>query len=224
MSEGASLAERARELYESLDRDAKGGGYNLNPDSEMVLMLCEGLATNVERYGYMACPCRLPTGNRQDDLDIICPCDYRDPDLSDYGACYCALYVSDDIVAGRKKAGSIPERRPFEEERKKEKRAPAIISGVGTGVWRCKVCGYLCAMPNPPGKCPICKADKDRFEETGPGLIVGMLNMYMNAESIRTVPISFWRCRVCGYLCAMENPPLKCPVCKADKDRFEKFL
>jgi rubrerythrin len=32
-------------------------------------------------------------------------------------------------------------------------------------VWRCKVCGYLCARERPPGKCPICGADRDRFEE-----------------------------------------------------------
>jgi ferredoxin-thioredoxin reductase catalytic chain len=32
-----------------------------------------------------------------------------------------------------------------------------------------------------------------------------------------------WRCKVCGYLCARPQPPLKCPICKADKDRFERF-
>ncbi len=37
-------------------------------------------------------------------------------------------------------------------------------TGSSTPVWRCKVCGYLCARPDPPLKCPICKADKDRFE------------------------------------------------------------
>jgi len=204
MSDGASLADKAKELHEMLYRDAKAAGYNLNPDLEMTLMLCEGLVTNIERHGYMACPCRLPSGNREDDLDIICPCDYRDPDLNDYDACYCALYVGDAILSGRKKAESIPERRPPEEERRK--RGVAAASGAATGLWRCRVCGYLCAMANPPGKCPICKADKDRFEE---------FTFYPAA------PV--WRCKVCGYLCAMENPPLKCPVCKADKDRFEKF-
>jgi rubrerythrin len=31
-------------------------------------------------------------------------------------------------------------------------------------VWRCKVCGYLCAREGPPDVCPICKVTKDRFE------------------------------------------------------------
>jgi ferredoxin-thioredoxin reductase catalytic chain len=33
-----------------------------------------------------------------------------------------------------------------------------------------------------------------------------------------------WRCRVCGYLCAREGPPEVCPVCKAKKERFERFI
>jgi rubrerythrin len=33
-----------------------------------------------------------------------------------------------------------------------------------------------------------------------------------------------WRCKVCGYLCARPRPPLKCPVCRADQDRFERFM
>jgi len=31
-------------------------------------------------------------------------------------------------------------------------------------VWRCKVCGYLCARTEPPEVCPICKVGKERFE------------------------------------------------------------
>lgn len=33
-----------------------------------------------------------------------------------------------------------------------------------------------------------------------------------------------WRCRVCGYLCAREAPPAVCPICKATRDRFERYL
>jgi ferredoxin-thioredoxin reductase catalytic chain len=29
---------------------------------------------------------------------------------------------------------------------------------------------------------------------------------------------------VCGYLCARNEPPEICPVCKAKKDRFERFI
>jgi len=33
-----------------------------------------------------------------------------------------------------------------------------------------------------------------------------------------------WRCLVCGYLCGREGPPELCPICKAGKERFERFI
>ena len=99
-------------LQERLGREAEEGGYHLNPDQAFVRGLVRGLLVNAKRYGYMSCPCRLAAGVKQEDLDIICPCDYRDPDLAEHGACYCALYVSDAVLAGKRKPGSIPERRP----------------------------------------------------------------------------------------------------------------
>ena len=153
-------------LYERLGDEGKAAGYYLNPDAEFVLDLMDGLLTNEGRYGYQACPCRLADGTREQDLDIICPCDYRDPDLDEYGACYCALYVSEEIALGQKEAEAIPERRgqvpPSAVEDHREGFAGLTASGIP--VWRCKVCGYLCARPRPPLKCPICKADRDRFE------------------------------------------------------------
>ncbi len=161
--------ERIDKLYARLDREAREGGYNLNPDVEFTKGLVEGLLVNEERYGYWACPCRLAEGVREKDLDIICPCDYRDPDLDDYGACYCALYVSDAVLRGEQALASIPERRPTEEQRAvpaEEAHEEEFVGFTRSGipVWRCKVCGYLCARPQPPLKCPVCKADKDRFE------------------------------------------------------------
>jgi ferredoxin-thioredoxin reductase catalytic chain len=152
--------------YQRLQRDAGAGGYHLNPDTEFTGELVKGLLTNESRYGYPACPCRLATGRKPDDLDIICPCDYRDPDLGDYGMCYCGLYVSEEVVSGQKSTGSIPDRRPPPGERAvagTAKATPAITS-LPLPVWRCKVCGYLCARDSPPEVCPICKAKKDRFE------------------------------------------------------------
>jgi len=154
----------AQALYERLKREAEAGGYLLNPDKEFVLSLMEGLLTNEERYGYPSCPCRLAEGSREKDLDIICPCDYRDPDLDDYGACYCALYVSEEITLGHTQAEPVPERRGAEPAPAEEHEPElAGFTRGGLPVWRCKVCGYLCARPQPPLKCPICKADKDRF-------------------------------------------------------------
>ncbi|HOT06491.1 MAG: Ferredoxin thioredoxin reductase catalytic beta chain [Methanosaeta sp. PtaB.Bin039] len=155
-------------LFERLDKEARAAGYNLNTDSAFVRELVRGLLTNQNRFGYQACPCRLAAGTKEDDLDIICPCDYRDPDLEDYGACYCALYVSEKVLKGEQALGSIPERRPGPNQRLARSAghgadSPAI-SKLPLPVWRCRVCGYLCAREGPPEVCPICKVKKDRFE------------------------------------------------------------
>ncbi|MFA5809061.1 MAG: ferredoxin-thioredoxin reductase catalytic domain-containing protein [Thermoleophilia bacterium] len=160
-------------LFERLRRGAEASGYHLNPDPEITRELVRGLIVNRNRYGYQACPCRLSSGEKEKDLDIICPCDYRDPDLSEYGMCYCALYVSGAMLSGEKKFSSIPERRPPEEERAQSResyKVGAFTSDTPEGkslskpVWRCRVCGYLCGRDEPPEKCPICGAQKERFE------------------------------------------------------------
>ena len=167
MSEETLIStDKVDALYERLDQDAEASGYHLNPDGEFTRALVESLLINEERYGYQACPCRLATGDKQQDLDIICPCDYRDPDLVDWGACYCALYVSDEVLEGKQEVQPVPERRPPEDQRAQPHptRAPALADEPALPVWRCRVCGYLCAREQPPGVCPICKAKRERFE------------------------------------------------------------
>jgi ferredoxin-thioredoxin reductase catalytic chain len=161
--------EEVDELYARLGLEARARGYHLNPDEEFTRDLTEALITNTRRYGYQSCPCRLADGTREKDLDIICPCDYRDPDLAEFGACYCALYVSEEISNGDKEAEQIPERRKKASDA--AGKAAGERGGVGAWgkeltypVWRCPVCGYLCARVHPPEKCPICGADKDRFK------------------------------------------------------------
>ncbi len=98
------------------ENDAKTHGYYLTPDPELLQDLLEGLQKNEERYGYPSCPCRLASGKFELDRDIICPCDYRDPDVDEYGQCYCALYVRKDVIEGKTATQPIPERRPMEKQ------------------------------------------------------------------------------------------------------------
>ena len=157
-------SERVKKRLEQLKEDAKRSGYILNSDEEFLELLTQGLITNDDRYGMESCPCRRFQGEKEDNLDIVCPCDYRDADLAEYGACYCALYVS--APENSEKQIQVPERRPSLEERRKQKQqeAKAAPSDLKYPVYRCKVCGYLCAADNPPRVCPICKASSERFE------------------------------------------------------------
>lgn len=168
--------EKVRQRAQS---DAQTYGYYLHPDSAFLEDLLEGLRRNEERYGYPSCPCRLATGKFQFDRDIICPCDYRDPDIEEFGCCYCALYVRKDAFEGEIPINPIPERRPAE----KQARAYSIVekasessSKMTTDVvatpteikmklWYCKQCGYVCLREDPPYVCPICKAKREMFAE-----------------------------------------------------------
>ncbi len=104
----------AQELYEMLKKVQEPKGYYFNKDMDRTLDLMEGLLINKERYGYMCCPCRLGSGDREQDADIICPCAYREPDVAEYGSCYCNLYVSQQWNEGKIEQRYVPERRPPE--------------------------------------------------------------------------------------------------------------
>ena len=103
-----------QQLYEMLKKVQEPKGYFFNNDMEKVFELLQGLLVNKERYGFMACPCRLASGDREKDRDIICPCEYRTPDVKNYGTCYCSLYVSKKWNEGKIPHEYVPERRPAE--------------------------------------------------------------------------------------------------------------
>ena len=168
--------ENVRKRAES---DAKSYGYYLNPDPEFLQDLLEGLVKNEERYGYPSCPCRLASGKFKFDRDILCPCDYRDPDVEEFGYCYCALYVRKDVYEGKTPIQPIPERRSMEKQvrayavppepsgEKPQKIAgkPPGSSGIEMKLWYCRQCGYVCFREDPPYVCPICKAKREMFAE-----------------------------------------------------------
>jgi ferredoxin-thioredoxin reductase catalytic subunit len=164
------------------EADARSNGYYLNPDPKFLQSLLEGLKRNEERYGYPSCPCRLASGKFEIDRDIICPCDYRDPDVAEHGACYCALYVRKDLHEGKTEIKPVPERRPLEkqsraystteetpqakEEKTAENKEEAKPDSKGIRkLYYCKQCGYVVFRDEPPYTCPICKARKEMFAE-----------------------------------------------------------
>lgn len=156
---------RVKKRLEQLKADAESSGYTLNPDEGFVADLAAGLVANDERYGMESCPCRLYEGTAEDNADIVCPCVYRDDDLAEYGACFCALYVTDGVPDKQ-----VPERRPSLDERRQKReqkeqgKAVPDATSLPYPVYRCSVCGYLCANNHPPHVCPICKATRERFE------------------------------------------------------------
>jgi len=101
-------------LYEILKKSQETKGYFFNKDKDRVFELLEALLVNKERYGHMACPCRLASGDSNLDLDIICPCVYREDDVKEFGSCYCNLYVSKKWNEEKISHDYVPERKPPE--------------------------------------------------------------------------------------------------------------
>lgn len=183
------------QVRQRAEADAKTYGYYLTPQPELLQAFLEGLKVNEDRYGYPLCPCRLASGKFEFDRDIICPCDYRDPDVAQYGACYCRLYVNKAVYES-KNLPEVPERRPIEKQNRayapqavaagapaaegtQEKpptphepkptaqpaAAPAAKAEVKKKLWYCKQCGYVVFREDPPYICPICKAKREMFAE-----------------------------------------------------------
>jgi ferredoxin-thioredoxin reductase catalytic subunit len=163
-------------VKERAEMDAKRNGYYLNPDPKFLNSLLTGLKQNEERYDYPSCPCRLASGRIELDRDIICPCDYRDPDVLEFGSCYCALYVDEKVKNDISKLGPVPERRPLGKQAKvfiaksdQEQKIKAEIveqpkQKIETlDLWYCKQCGYVAFREEALLICPICKAKKEMF-------------------------------------------------------------
>ena len=94
--------------------------------------------------------------------------------------------------------------------------------------WKCQVCGYIHTGDQPPAKCPVCGAPQSAFV-----LIDGPDQNDRSKEppaaaddDIRAVGEQpglqrKWKCQVCGYVHTGVQPPDKCPVCGAPRERFE---
>jgi len=159
------------DLFNKLTLRDNKRGYFLNHNQDISKGLVKALLKNEKRYGYQICPCRLTSGSREADLDVICPCDYRDQDLLEYGVCYCGLYVTKKVFEEKILTKPVPERRPNKEIRALNKQKymetqnePKDINKLSYPVWRCSVCGYVCARPEAPEVCPICGATHDHFQ------------------------------------------------------------
>ena len=214
------MEQRQKAILQQMREDAGRNGYHLCPEQDMLQDLIAGLAANEERYGYGSCPCRLASGVRTNDSDIICPCEYRDVDCNELGTCYCGLFVSREVSENPEKLGSIPERRPQEivdaaMEAKRELEREAETGGEAeTGAkpsTRADAGGGGTARAGersaePPGK-------ETAARRTGKPAAGATLSS--------RVPV--WRCEVCGYLAARDSPPPVCPICKAKANRFERF-
>ncbi len=80
----------------SIEEFTENNEFQVNPDTEKVKMLLDGVFNNEQNHGLNFCPCRLITKDFEEDLKLVCPCNflihetYKD---KDDGECWCGLFV-----------------------------------------------------------------------------------------------------------------------------------
>jgi ferredoxin-thioredoxin reductase catalytic subunit len=80
----------------SIERFTENNEFQVNPDKEKVKMLLDGVFNNEQNHGLKYCPCRLITKDIEEDLKLVCPCNflihetYKD---KEDGECWCGLFV-----------------------------------------------------------------------------------------------------------------------------------
>ena len=85
--------EELRKVWETF---TEKNDFILNPDKEHVDVIVEGVLKNEEKFGLKLCPCRLRDGTRQNDLELICPCNFKTQKTwKEKGMCWCGLFVKE---------------------------------------------------------------------------------------------------------------------------------
>ena len=87
-----------KEIRAHLQNFVEHSQYRFNPDSSAVEVIIKGLTMRKIKTGYAYCPCRVVTGNIEEDAKIICPCIYHEEELKKHGICHCGLFVSKDYT------------------------------------------------------------------------------------------------------------------------------
>jgi ferredoxin-thioredoxin reductase catalytic subunit len=70
--------------------------FEVNPDEAKVDMLLDGVAENERNHGLKYCPCRLRTKVFNEDLKLVCPCNFIIHETykgKEDGECWCGLFI-----------------------------------------------------------------------------------------------------------------------------------
>ena len=93
---GPDTAMSLDEFRAAIGRFAAANEFRVNPDGGRVDLLLKGIFENERRYGLKFCPCRIRTKDWDEDLRIVCPCNFTIHETykgTKDGECWCGLFV-----------------------------------------------------------------------------------------------------------------------------------
>jgi len=100
---------------------AKKKNYGINPHKMISTNLKIWLSEMEGIYGKRLCPCFDPSGRKEIDNKMVCPCVYIDDEIEEYGTCHCALFGGKELTKKQWKASG--------KRLMKEYRVPLNIEG-----------------------------------------------------------------------------------------------
>ena len=83
-----------KKLLESAKDYAKEKELKLNSNEKVLNGIIKALWRNKEFKGELYCPCRIVTGDKEKDKDILCPCVFHRGEIEIHGNCKCNLFFS----------------------------------------------------------------------------------------------------------------------------------
>ena len=84
------------DFLQAIEKFAEKNEFQVNPDQKKVEMLLEGIFNNERNHGLKYCPCRLISKNFEEDLKLVCPCNFRIHETykdREDGECWCGLFA-----------------------------------------------------------------------------------------------------------------------------------
>jgi ferredoxin-thioredoxin reductase catalytic subunit len=86
------LDKEGQELRKKLQEYADKSEFKLNPNEKVLEGIINALLRNKKFKGDIYCPCRVVTGNKEEDKKIVCPCIYHKDEIKSMGHCKCMLF------------------------------------------------------------------------------------------------------------------------------------
>jgi ferredoxin-thioredoxin reductase catalytic subunit len=93
---GPDIAFTPVDFRAAIERFTVGNEFMVNPDQEKVETLLRGVYENEKNHGFKYCPCRLRTKDWEEDLKLVCPCNFAIHETYkgvENGECWCGLFV-----------------------------------------------------------------------------------------------------------------------------------
>ena len=84
------------EFRPAIEKFAEKNEFEVNPDAAKVETLFDGIFANEQNHGFKYCPCRLRTKDFDEDLKLVCPCNFLVHETykgKKDGECWCGLFI-----------------------------------------------------------------------------------------------------------------------------------